>query len=330
MKDNKYYLDLSFEKASKMKIPVFNVEKIDSKSIFTINDLGFGKGNDLISANKKLIELIEFYKNNPDENPFILERTIDNICEIIENTKNINHSPFCAYFQTLGYSYNTYMNWSKDMKIEEKRDLMKSLVELYIKNRHEMYLKMDYSEVALQISMDLASSRRRSKDGINNLVEILKNKFFVESKTINHFMNNDLCFIFPDGRSKQLFESIKTNMKIEFEFQNSQDNKYPDLLIKVKNKLFILEHKNSKGFGGSQNLELNELIRFISFEEKNPNISYISCLDNLDFYLAVNKMDKKRVSQLNNIKNNLYKNKRNYFMNKEGFENFINDLISEK
>jgi len=103
----------------------------------------------------------------------------------------------------------------------------------------------------------------------------------------------------------------------------------PDFLIKHKKDIFILEHKHMKEGGGGQDKQANEVISFIGFSEGSPNIHYISFLDGIYFNLFANKKYLKKgkiLNQLKNIKQNLKRNKQNYFVNTAGFKKLFKEL----
>jgi len=100
----------------------------------------------------------------------------------------------------------------------------------------------------------------------------------------------------------------------------------PDFLIKHEADIFIVEHKHTKEGGGGQDKQINEVISLISFSENNPKIHYISFLDGIYFNLFANTkyLSKGKISnQLKNIKQNLNRNKQNYFVNTAGFKKLL-------
>ena len=77
----------------------------------------------------------------------------------------------------------------------------------------------------------------------------------------SEFMDENSYF-FPEN-NVSLFLNVLKNNNIDFNFRKSRDNKNPDLIFKIKDQFYILEHKLATGGGGSQNMELNEIIEFI-------------------------------------------------------------------
>src|SRR3989338_11330354 len=98
---------------------------------------------------------------------------------------------------------------------------------------------------------------------------------------------------------------------------------------KLRNNIFIVEHKHMKEGGGGQDKQVNEVISFVSFSESNNKIHYISFLDGIYFNLFTNTkyLNKGKIlNQLNNIKQKLKRNKQNYFVNTAGFKKLLKSL----
>lgn len=282
----------------------------------------------LQQANKKLVENIITYKTLKSSacSQNTIDKIVQNIVQILDNTELINYSPFCVYFQVLKFPYASY---KKIKDKAQKTEIVKKILDCYLTNRHEMYSSYGYSDQSLQIMADCSSSRRNSKTGIIKVENIIKPLGFIHAASLHSFETSDLCYILPDKGDKDLFHKILEEYKIDFIFQKKRDNKYPDMLIKIKDKIYILEHKLTNGEGGSQNAEINEIISFIGENETNPKVSYISCLQG-DYMvnISANKKQKKVQSQIKNINTNLNTHKNNFFVNGKGFEKLMKDLVN--
>ena len=127
-----------------------------------------------------------------------------------------------------------------------------------------------------------------------------------------------------------MFNRFLKENNIIFEFRKTRDNKNPDMLLKINDEYFIVEHKLTNGGGGSQNAEINEIIQFINYGEENKHWHYISCLQG-NFFKKINaeNQEPKAASQYKNIVNALNSYPQNYFINGKGFEKFINDFTKE-
>lgn len=288
----------------------------------------------LMIANHNLTELITTYKtirNDKDFDPNYANKILDRIIHIIETTNLINYSAFCVYLQVVGYSFSSYNSEKNAMVQSEKRDLIRQLLDLYIDNRHDMYLYHGYSDQVLQVNSDAASSRRKGKTGIEKMEDILKPLGFVKAKTILELKGRRFCYLLPDKGDLDLFNRFLRENGIVFEFRKTRDNKNPDMFLKIKDDYYILEHKLTNGAGGSQNAEINEIIQFINYDEDKEHWHYISCLQG-NFFKKLNSsnLEPKAASQYKNVINNLNDHKGNYFINGKGFEKLMHDLAYEE
>ena len=308
-------------------------EFINPEGIKVINENKSEEPTNLMNKAEKLNDYITTYytlktmkKNSRDTT--IIE-IVDKIAKILEAKKvNINYHPFCAYFQVMRYSYANYRGNYKSMELEEKRDLIIYLLEAYLENRYKMYQYHGYSHIALQTMADVSSSRRNATIGIKMLKSMLTPLGFINAEDYETLQTNNLCYVESDKKGKKIFKDFLKKNHILFEFQTIRDNKYPDMLIKVKKHYFILEHKLTNGGGGSQNAEINEIISFITFNEENTNIHYVSCLQG-DFinYLCEHPTSKKNITQKENITKALTSNPNNYFVNGKALEKLIKDYM---
>ena len=283
---------------------------------------------ELMKANHRLTDLITTYKTiKDDSDETLINKVVDKIINIIETVKLINYTPFCVYFQVIGYSYSSYIEEKDFMTLADKRKMFRELLDIYIFYRHDMYNIHGYSDQVLQVQSDAASSRRKGKVGIEKLEEILLPYGFEKANTILDLEAKINCYILPDKGDKKLFDRFLRMNKIRYEFRETRDGKYPDMLLKIKGDYYILEHKLTNGGGGSQNAEINEIIQFVGYSEVKHNWHYISCLQG-NYFKRLNSLNKepKIVKQYGNVTLNLRKNPKNYFVNGKGFEKLIKDL----
>lgn len=312
-------------------------EFVNPKGVKVISDSCESDSTKLMEKIEQLNDLITTYstlvksgKNIKDES---VKNVVDNIAEILEKNKNknINYSPFCVYFQVMRYSYNSYKENYKNMDLEEKRDLLVYLLNAYLENRYEMYKSHEYSHIILQVMADSSSSRRNGTIGLKMLASILNPLGFTECEDYNSFITNKYSYINSDKKGKKIFEEFISKNKINFEFRKSRDNKYPDMLIKVDDNYFILEHKLTNGGGGSQNAEINEIIDFTRYDEENEKYHYVSCLQG-DFiqYLTEKSTQPKNIHQRTNIQNALKQHPNNYFVNGKALEKLIKDYMEKE
>ncbi len=308
----------------------------------TIIDFSNPKGNLIIStikgkdetliqqANKKLLDLITTYKTlkHVCSKSDTTEQIILEIIKLIEETRLINYSAFCIYFQVLKYSYSAYKEQQDSMTEDEKIKLFSHIIDCYIENRHYIYSAYGYTDASLQIMSDVASSRRNGKTGIEKIENIIIPLGFKKAFKMDD-LKKDKVYILPDKGGKSLFNDFIDRQNIDFIFRKERDNKNPDVMFLVNDKIFILEHKLTNGAGGSQNADINEIISFIGYKEINKKVSYISCLQGNFIKQLRNQSSPKNVVQLDNIKKNLKIHKNNFFVNGQGFKKLITDLIKK-
>ena len=326
---NKNYFEYSLNN----KDDIFDYSK--SEGVLVISRNANDIPTELMIANNKMINLITAYKifkeKNDTEN---CKKLIIDIIDILDNTNNINYSPLCNYFQVLGYSYASYK--SSKLTKEKKIEIISKMVDLYIENRHDIYQSHGYSAICLQINSDLSSSRRKGKTGIDKMIQILNNYSnfnFIQSNNLKDFLNNNYAYVLPDKGDKIIFNDFLKKYSIKFQFREERDNKYPDMLLKINNDYFIIEHKLTNGGGGSQNAEINEIISFIGYSENDLAIKlhYVSCLAG-DYISSWNSKQTatKQNTQYDNIIKQLNNYETNYFVNGKGLEKLIDDYLNEK
>ena len=332
---NKFYFDYSLKnKDDNLKDIISNIKNFNlEKDHVVINQNSLMPKTDLMIENQKLIDLITAYKvlnENREINLESIYYVIDEIINIIEKAKLINYSSFCSYMQVIGYSYNSYKCEKDFLSKQNKEDLFKAILDSYIKNRHNMYLYHGYSNQVLQNNSDIASSRRKGIVGIEKMQEIVSSFNIKRANSKIEFANEDKSYLLPDKGNKKDFNDILLNYSICFKFKDMHQNKYPDMLLKIRDHYFIIEHKLTCGGGGSQNEEINEIIDFVAFNERSNKWHYVSCLQGDYFKKLSDSKEEKVKKQINNIEINLNKNPNNFFVNGLGLKKLINDYCSNE
>ncbi|WP_029513170.1 hypothetical protein [Mycoplasmopsis primatum] len=311
------------------------IDKFKQKGKLVISENANQEPTSLMKSNSQLVEFITTYKilsENSVKSDELINTIIDKIINIIETTDMINYSSFCTYWQVVGYSYSTFVDKKSKLTQNKKREIIRNLLDLYIKNRHNIYLYHGYSDQCLQVQSDAATSRRKGKTGIEMMETLLTKLNFIKTNTYADFHNSQFCYMLPDKDGINLFNEFLVKNNIQFTFRTSWDNKNPDMLIKIFNDYFIIEHKLTNGFGGAQNSEINEIIQFISHSENSNNLHYVSCLQG-DYFQKLNNMEKcnpKVKTQYENIIKNLNKHRHNFFVNGVGFNKLILDFVNRK
>lgn len=186
-----------------------------------------------------------------------------------------------------------------------------------------------YSPTTLQAGKDAKAHKENGNLGLCKVSHLLDKSGHKEanSRTLKDFVSeNSRQYIEADKKGQKLFIDLLDYYKIKFLWSRKKENKKPDYFIKNRNEIYIVEHKHMKEGGGGQDKQINEVISFIGFSEKKTSIHYVSFLDGIYFNLFSNKKYLKKgkiLSQLKNIKKNLKRNGRNYFVNTKGFVRLI-------
>lgn len=282
--------------------------------------------NKLMQANIDLLDNISAYKIALESNNEEMQLgVLKNILNILKVT-GINFSEFISYWSVNDMSYSLYNKIFKTDKI--KLTFLADITKRYIDNRHSLYQKHGYSLSTLQVLKDSRSHKSSGNLGIKKVDTLFNNLSFnyFNNEDIDDFVNASNIYIHPDKKDKELFKKILIKYKIKFNWSLKYQGKYPDYLFKVDDKIFILEHKHIKEYGGGQDKQISEIINFISQEESQNNIYYVSFLDGVYFNLLAESNTGKPNVQKQDIQNNLNKFKNNYFVNVKGFIKLINNI----
>ena len=286
------------------------------------------KPSDLMRKNFDLLESISTYNfAQKNKNKVIAKKAIDKILEILKS-KNINYSEFVSFWPVVDISYSLF----EKLNAEKQIRLIKNIVDKYIELRHGFYLSYGYTPTTLQVGKDAKAHKESGNLGIYKVSKILDKAGYIKTniETSDNFISRGgKKYIETDKKGKKLFKNLLNSYNIKFFWSKKKEQKMPDFLIRNKDDIFILEHKHMKEGGGGQNKQINEVISFISFRENNIKIHYISFLDGTYFNLFANKkyLNKGKIlSQFKNIKQNLRRNKQNYFVNTAGFKKLLKDL----
>lgn len=282
---------------------------------------------DLMKRNSDLLESISAYSfAKKNKNQATAQKAIEAIVEIIKS-KNINYSEFVSFWPVVDISYSLFNKMSDN----EKKRILKIIVEKYIELRHNLYSTYGYTPTTLQVSKDAKAHKESGSLGINKVSKILDSFGFnrANSETVEDFTQGDKKYIETDKKGKKLFKELLTYYKMKFSWGAEKEEKMPDLLIRHKDHIFIVEHKHMKEGGGGQNKQISEIISLIGFIENNKKIHFVSFLDGTYFDLFTNKRNLskgKTLSQINGIRDNLKIHKQNYFVNTAGFKELLKTL----
>jgi len=284
--------------------------------------------SNLMRQNADLLESISAYsfaKKTKDKK--VIKKALEKILQIIKS-KNINYSEFVSFWPVVDISYSLFGKMTKEEQIE----ILENITEKYIELRHGLYLIYGYTPTTLQVGKDAKAHKESGNLGINKVSKILDSNGYKKSNddSVKKFVSSgNKKYIEADKKGKKLFKELLSYYKIRFAWSSKKEGKMPDFLFRVKNNIYIVEHKHMKEGGGGQDKQINEVVSFIGYSEKNIKIHYASFLDGIYFNLFTNKKYLKKgkiLNQLKNIKNNLKRNKQNYFVNTFGFKELLKKI----
>ncbi len=307
---------------------------------------------------KKIQDNLHYFKVS-QENPephldlhyFIIERE-PKIKEYLKNIKEIKENLIALkklkenkegkdiiekYYRKLFSCWDDFSNCSElgcfVSACDTTRDLIKNDFETF-KTITEFYLKKriiddKVPENWVQAIIDNNASRKKGKLGEKKIIKILDKTDYKLVNNWNDFNTNKKCVACFSKKDVFSFDEVKKKLKIGLKMKNQK--KMPDLIIKNKKLIFILEAKHLNTDGGEQNKQIDELIKILELKEDNENIFYISFLDGTYSNKLLADFIPKRSRKLRNQRRQIErylknKNTRNFWVNKAGFERLVSDL----
>lgn len=275
---------------------------------------------ELLVRNNQLINLISEYNNYNIKGDKSHNAEIINKIDECLKYDGMNYSPFSQYLMIFDVNYNMYLNC---LNTDEKEYLINS----YIKDRHQIYLNREYSEIIFQVLSDNYSHKRKGNLGVRKLSKICE-EFGLKKLNSKEHMNDKCYYLLSDKTGKELFNLVIKNNQIDYDFGKNHQGKMPDMLIKYKNVFVIIEHKTSKELGGGQDKQMTEIIDFISYKVRG--VYFVSYLDGILFNelknpRTTNKLYRDKENIINNLKNCEF----NYFVNDYGFKKLINYIVNK-
>ncbi len=243
-----------------------------------------------------------------------LNKRIHTIKDILDTIDNINYTEFVSFFKAVDVSFSYY----KNLNDNEKITLLCDIVTKYLESRFELYQYHGFTATTIQVLKDSASSRSKGQNARNKLTTKLENLGYNLADNFNNPNNHNLFFL--NSISNKQITEMKQKYQIDIQFSSDTQNKEPDFIIFKNNNMYIMEAKHIKEGGGAQDKQLGELIKFISYTEKQPNIHLVSFLDGIYFNNFIKKQTINKIgTQYSDIIKNLQQNPNNYFINSHGF-----------
>jgi RNAse (barnase) inhibitor barstar len=285
--------------------------------------------------------------DEPSENPRdIYQWVLNQIDRLLITVENIQHTEFVAYFKCVGISHSDYR---QEKNMQQRLTRLREILQRYCKNRKERYDQLGYTHVIQQALYDSVVSRKQGTAGIQKIRQIIEQVERESQVEIQEAATVDkltqLEYGFYPIISPEAFEQLREKFRITYKFGQEKQAKIPDLVIKIKDRLLILEAKHIKESGGTQNNQIDELIKFISQEEEElisqkeeELISYVAFLDGRYFnkFRDTSSADKARKQrkykvrrQREAIEKALQDHPNNYFVNTAGLRKLLADLLSE-
>lgn len=314
------------------------------------------KKTDISEKAKKLRELISsfcclnsLYKEKKQSDIYSsLEIVKSEILHLLLNTDFIQYTEFVAFWKTLDISLSSFLGECKvalsninKTSIDTKdfpqkiKDLLGYILEEYCKKRKPVYDIYGYTDTIMQALYDSGFSRRKGGAFHYKIEAIINDVLSLEYRKNS---SEEIWYLFPE-KDKEMFGTVIKDMGIKFDFGSYNQNKYPDLLLKVGRHILIIEAKHLKEEGGAQNRSVNELISFIRYSEKSTKnliVHYGAFIDGtyfnkfIDFRISKKKHTTSKIGrQFYDICNALLENPYNFFVNTEGLKKILIDLKAE-
>lgn len=280
--------------------------------------------NLLTKRNARLLELISAFHvvaaHDSGRDNQHLRKILDEVRYILDETPNINFSAFTQFFMVYNFAYSSYLALNEEAKIAFLDDMLRH----YCEERHSIYLSHGYSNTILQVMSDNYSHKRNSKASINKMLSVLRPHGFVKLTTPD-FSSSGRVYFLPDKGDRALFESFRQHFAVAMRSAAVEQGKLPDMVLGFGGNWFIVELKNIKGAGGGQDKQLTEIINFIRYSEKNPNLHYLVFLDGEYANRLFSHRTPKIRKQFEDIQLCLKRNSKNYFVNTAGFVKLLSD-----
>lgn len=278
----------------------------------------------------------------------VREYLVRKIDSLLRKSEGLQYTEFVAFWKCSGVSYSVYC-----ILDEEKRfETLSKILELYCSERKPIYDKFGYSHIVSQALHDSGASRSQGYSVVQKLVDMLRcltSDTASNCQTLDQFANAEIAFFFPDRGGKELFKGLRESYDLFYEYGRGAQNKLPDAVVRIHSWVYIIEAKHLQEAGGHQNEQVSQLIRFISFSEKNPkqsdnhafpkvSFSYVAFMDGWYFNQLIEahrfrtgerkqRVGKKVLEQYNSIQEQLRKNPNNYFVNTKGLRLLFQDTL---
>ncbi len=242
-------------------------------------------------------------------------------------TPGMNFSAFCQYFNIHNVSYSVF----RELDEETKLTVLQFMISYYLEDRHPVYVSHGYSNAILQVMCDSYAHKRKGEYGKKKVADTLNRlgiKDLAKEKVAN--LDEDTYYLLADKTGKKLFQVFAKKYGVTLSKEGRKTKKFPDALIKIGKRYFIVEHKTMKEDGGGQDKQTNEITDFIFKKPEFEDLHYVTYIEGIYFNGINEKAHAKKGDQYKDIVGALTSYPENYFVNQAGFEKLILDALNER
>lgn len=277
-----------------------------------------------------------FDKKNLDLEKYAINiKEIKNLLITIKTLKDKKEKSVVIkkYFYSLQGVLNKFSNCSEFVcfinacdntldAVKNNVNLLERITERYFHNR---VLNEIVPEEWVQAILDTNASRKKGKCGEIKLKSILKKNGFIEVKKWEDFFSQNKCVV----SFSRAFSLKKVRKNLGARIKTKKQNKTLDLIIKLGDKVFLLEAKHLNTSGGGQDKQISELIEILSLKENNQKIYYVSFLDGnySNNILSEQDASEKLKTQRAEIQRYLKQNPKSFWLNTAGFKALFKDKL---
>jgi len=256
------------------------------------------------------------------------QKVLKEIDRVLKKVKNIQYTEFVAFFKCLGLSYSVYRKENDGKRLE----ILAKILDRYCERRKKQYDSLGYTHVTQQALYDSAASRTQgsaANERLRQLIKQVSGELIQEISDPLELAKSRLGYYVVN---KEGFLQIRNKININYNYGKNNQNKIPDLVIKTRDRILIIEAKHVREAGGAQNKQVNELIQFIRQREKKSVpyvVSYVAFLDGRYFNKIANPPSEGKIRQQRDaIEKALKQYPNNYFVNTAGLCKLLTDLLS--
>lgn len=253
--------------------------------------------------------------------------TIKTLVDTNEDQKVINR-----YFLTLQESLSEFANCSEFIcfvnACDNTLDAVRRDFGLIKKITQKYFAKRSLNELVpaewVQAILDVGSSRKKGKCGEQKLVSISTRLGYNLVKNWQDFFDSKKCM----AQFSKVFSMKAVRNNLGVKIKTKKQGKKLDLIIKCRNKIFLVEAKHLNTSGGGQDKQISEMIEILNLKETNTSISYVAFLDGSysNILISDSKCGAKLSNQRKEIQRYLKRIPSNYWLNTAGFKSLFADL----